>query len=177
MPAVSKSKAVSKSERVAAHRQRMKEQGLHSLTVWIDQETLSLLKQLERERRLTKGEVVSHAVKAFAETPTAPPKDIKSIVREIVREELTSQKPAQSDKEKPSRKPVDKSPSVAKKKPVGGAEPQVMAQIKELRGQNLSLQKIADQLNEDGIPTRSGKGKWQKGAVGVLVKQIQKQEG
>jgi hypothetical protein len=37
----------------------------------------------------------------------------------------------------------------------------------------LSLQHIADRLNADGVPTLSGKGKWQKGTIGNLLVQAQ----
>ena len=32
-----------------------------------------------------------------------------------------------------------------------------------------SLQKIADQLNAEGVPTLSGHGRWQKGTIGNLL--------
>ena len=40
------------------------------------------------------------------------------------------------------------------------------ALVVELRGRGRSFQAIADQLNADAVPTKSGKGRWSKGAVG-----------
>jgi hypothetical protein len=45
--------------------------------------------------------------------------------------------------------------------------------LRTLRGSGLSLQNIADQLNARGIPTLSGKGRWQKGTIGNLLAQTQ----
>jgi hypothetical protein len=33
----------------------------------------------------------------------------------------------------------------------------------------LSLQKIADRFNHEGVPTLSGRGTWQKGTIGNLL--------
>jgi hypothetical protein len=38
-----------------------------------------------------------------------------------------------------------------------------------MQGEGLSLQKIADRFNHEGVPTLSGKGKWQKGTIGNLL--------
>jgi len=38
-----------------------------------------------------------------------------------------------------------------------------------MQAEGLSLQKIADRLNADGVPTLSGKGRWQKGTIGNLL--------
>jgi hypothetical protein len=38
-----------------------------------------------------------------------------------------------------------------------------------MQAEGLSLQKIADRLNNEGVPTFSGKGHWQKGTVGHLL--------
>jgi hypothetical protein len=40
-----------------------------------------------------------------------------------------------------------------------------------LKAEGLSLQKIADRFNRDGVPTLSGKGRWQKGTMGNLLAQ------
>jgi hypothetical protein len=38
-----------------------------------------------------------------------------------------------------------------------------------MQAEGLSLQKIADGLNADGVPTLSEKGRWQKGTIGNLL--------
>jgi hypothetical protein len=40
-----------------------------------------------------------------------------------------------------------------------------------LRGSGMSLQHMAEELNARGIPTLSGKGRWQKGTIGKLLAQ------
>jgi Recombinase len=42
-----------------------------------------------------------------------------------------------------------------------------------LKAEGLSLQKIADRFNRDGVPTLSGKGRWQKGTIGNLLAQVE----
>jgi hypothetical protein len=46
----------------------------------------------------------------------------------------------------------------------------VLRRIRELKTEGFSLQHIADRLNADGVPTISGRGKWQKGTIGNLLK-------
>jgi hypothetical protein len=46
-----------------------------------------------------------------------------------------------------------------------------MAWLHTLRRPGMSLQTIADQLNAQGIPTLSGKGRWQKSTIGNLLAQ------
>jgi hypothetical protein len=45
----------------------------------------------------------------------------------------------------------------------------VVQRIRELKAEGFSLQHIADRLNADGVPTLSGKGRWQKGTIGNLL--------
>lgn len=47
--------------------------------------------------------------------------------------------------------------------------PEVAARIKALRRQGYSLQKIADLLNEEGLPTPMGKSPWKKSHVYELL--------
>jgi hypothetical protein len=45
----------------------------------------------------------------------------------------------------------------------------MVAQLRQLRGQGLSLQAIATQLNAEDVPTLSGRGRWTAGAIGNLL--------
>jgi hypothetical protein len=47
----------------------------------------------------------------------------------------------------------------------------VLQRLQALQAEGLSLQKIADRLNHEGVPTLSGKGRWQKGTIGNLLAQ------
>jgi Recombinase len=40
-----------------------------------------------------------------------------------------------------------------------------------MQAAGLSLQAIANRFNHEGVPTRSGKGRWQKGTIGNLLAQ------
>jgi hypothetical protein len=42
-----------------------------------------------------------------------------------------------------------------------------------MQAEGLSLQAMANQLNAEGVPTLSGKGRWQKGTIGNLLAQAQ----
>jgi len=50
---------------------------------------------------------------------------------------------------------------------------ELMTWLRTLRGSGMSLQNIADELNTRGIPTLSGKGRWQKGTIGNLLAQVE----
>jgi hypothetical protein len=47
----------------------------------------------------------------------------------------------------------------------------VLQRLQAMQAEGLSLQKIADRLNNEGVPTLSGRGTWQKGTVGNLLAQ------
>jgi hypothetical protein len=47
----------------------------------------------------------------------------------------------------------------------------VLKRLRAMQAASLSLQKIADRLNNEGVPTLSGKGRWQKGTIGNLLAQ------
>jgi excisionase family DNA binding protein len=47
----------------------------------------------------------------------------------------------------------------------------VLARLRELKAQGLSLQAMADRLNKEGVPTLSGRGSWKKGTIGNLLKE------
>jgi excisionase family DNA binding protein len=48
---------------------------------------------------------------------------------------------------------------------------EVRKRIQEMKATGLSLQAIANRLNTEGVPTLSGKGRWQKGTIGNLLAQ------
>ncbi len=45
----------------------------------------------------------------------------------------------------------------------------ITTRLRAMQSEGLSLQAIANRLNTEGVPTLSGKGKWQKGTVGNLL--------
>jgi hypothetical protein len=42
-----------------------------------------------------------------------------------------------------------------------------------MQAEGLSLQAMANPLNAEGVPTLSGKGRWQKGTIGNLLAQAE----
>ena len=46
----------------------------------------------------------------------------------------------------------------------------VLARLRAYRAQGLSLQQIADAMNAAGVPTLTGRGRWQKGTIGKLLR-------
>jgi excisionase family DNA binding protein len=53
--------------------------------------------------------------------------------------------------------------------PTARKTPEILARIQTLKAQGLPLGAIAQQLDRDGVPTLSGKGRWQKGTIGNLL--------
>jgi hypothetical protein len=49
----------------------------------------------------------------------------------------------------------------------------LLQRLRALQAEGLSLQKIADRFNHEGVPTLSGKGRWQKGTIGNLLSQAE----
>jgi hypothetical protein len=47
----------------------------------------------------------------------------------------------------------------------------MLTRLRTMQAEGLSLQAIANRLNAEGVPTLSGKGRWQKGTVGNLLAQ------
>jgi Recombinase len=47
----------------------------------------------------------------------------------------------------------------------------VLQRLRALQAEGLSLQKIADRFNTEGVPTLSGKGVWEKGTISDLLKE------
>jgi Recombinase len=63
-------------------------------------------------------------------------------------------------------------PSTAEdKKPQGEQRAALLQGLRAMQSEGLSLQAIAHQLNAEGVPTLSGKGRWQKGTIGNLLAQ------
>jgi Recombinase len=52
---------------------------------------------------------------------------------------------------------------------------EVLKRMQAMKAAGLSLQAIADRLTAEGVPTLSGKGRWQKGTIGNLLAQAEDQ--
>jgi excisionase family DNA binding protein len=51
---------------------------------------------------------------------------------------------------------------------------QLISRVRAMYAEGLSMQAIANQLNDAGVPTISGKGRWQKGTVSNLLAEIER---
>lgn len=50
---------------------------------------------------------------------------------------------------------------------------ELMTWLHTLRGAGMSLRNMASELNARGVPTLSGKGRWQQGTIGKLLAQAE----
>jgi Recombinase len=50
-----------------------------------------------------------------------------------------------------------------------GRKAELMTRLRAMQAEGLSLQAMANRLNKEGVPTLSGKGRWQKGTIGNLL--------
>jgi DNA invertase Pin-like site-specific DNA recombinase len=50
----------------------------------------------------------------------------------------------------------------------------LLQRLRAMQAEGLSLQAIANRLNNEQVPTLSGKGRWQKGTIGNLLAQEEK---
>jgi hypothetical protein len=47
----------------------------------------------------------------------------------------------------------------------------ILARLRAMKAEGLTLQAMTNQLNAEGIPTLTGKGRWQKGTIGNMLAQ------
>jgi Recombinase len=66
-----------------------------------------------------------------------------------------------------------RTPAAAERPPPARPMPKaaVLHRLRAMRAEGLSLQQIADRLNDEGVPTLRGTGRWQKGTIGKLLAQ------
>jgi len=48
---------------------------------------------------------------------------------------------------------------------------EVLTRLQVMQAEGLSLRAMANRLNAEGVPTLSGKGRWQQGTIGKLIAQ------
>jgi hypothetical protein len=85
---------------------------------------------------------------------------VEQMVERLIERFERSERPERSEhSERSTVLPAIASPSKA----------ELVTWLRTLRGSGMSLQNIANELDARGIPTLSGKGRWQKGTVGHLL--------
>jgi excisionase family DNA binding protein len=66
--------------------------------------------------------------------------------------------------------PVIDVPSLAPRPPDGpSGKSAILVRLRTMQAEGLSLQAMANRLNDEGIPTLSGRGRWQKGTIGNML--------
>ena len=64
---------------------------------------------------------------------------------------------------------VPKPPQRAPVSPLSPEKAARVARLRERRAQGFSMQQMVNELHSEGVPTLSGKGRWQKGTVAKLL--------
>jgi hypothetical protein len=66
----------------------------------------------------------------------------------------------------------DFSPNAGKN--LGGQPPKaaVLQRLRTMQAEGFSLQAVVHRFNLEGVPTLSGKGRWQKGTIGKLLRAL-----
>ena len=134
-------------ERVKAWRDKRAEKGGRSLTVWLEADTAKMLELLLDEY---------------------PNKNNASLVAMAIE---TQFKVTQSQKPKAGDPSLDEiKGKLSQSMTMGELKPSIVAWILNRRDQGLTHKQISDILIENGIPTFSGRGKWQKGTISKYIK-------
>jgi Recombinase len=162
-------------ERMQRLRAKRKDQGQKQAEVWLDAAARERIERLQQP-----GESLSHLLdRALAaleqqdtqahgrttyrivttESPPSPPWTYQSGTREEVSDRAQSVTGGVSSD---ATNPLQRKAAL-------------LARLRELKAQGLSLQAIANQLNQEGLPTISGKGTWQKGTIGNLLAQVEEE--
>jgi hypothetical protein len=111
-------------------------------------------------------EELAHLVNRIAE------RVVDQVVERLTERLERSERPERAERLERSRRAVSLPPLSP---PPATPEPKaaVLQRLQILQAEGLSLQKIADRLNHEGVPTLSGKGRWQKGTIGHLLAQME----
>lgn len=99
---------------------------------------------------------VSHLVERVAEHVVAQ-------VVEGLAERFSPSPPRQAERSERPERLERSTPAIASPKAV------VLQRLRAMQAEGLSLQAMANRLNNEGVPTLSGKGRWQKGTIGNLL--------
>ena len=89
---------------------------------------------------------------------------VEQMVERLTERVERSERPERAERSIPAN---SSPPSLSPVRPKSKAA--LLQRLQALQAEGLSLQKIADRLNHEGVPTLSGKGRWQKGTIGNLL--------
>ena len=129
--------------RVQRLRERRKQAGMKAYELWLDAPTAELLAELKQPGEAL-HETVGRALRALQGQSTQGGQSVTSNATSSVAGDTLSYD---------ARKLA------------------LLARMRAMQSEGLTLQAIADQLNQEGMPTLSHKGTWKKGTVYNLLKE------
>jgi Recombinase len=178
--------------RVKRWRDAKRQSGLKGVLIWLPSEEELRLKDLALQWHCSPSAVVQQALAQLS--PTKPqgngnPTDM-SLIRKLIREEWAAMQAIPepvavgvtvtpneiSAQFQAEHYQLDVTETVTDTVTVSELAEQatpdkaaIVARLRAMRAQGLSLQQMADQLNREGVPTQSGKGTWKKGTIGKFL--------
>lgn len=179
------------ANRVPEWRKRLRDEGKAPVTVWLSREEKRRLEALAKAWHCSTSELVQQALGAFH--PASPPGtaaitdtvQLRQCITETVTDLVTAALPAlvretvealaREQATMPATAPRSRGvpvPKTPQSVPVGHPSPEkatVVARLREMRTQGMSLAQIAAEMQAESVPTLSGKGIWQKGTVAKLL--------
>ena len=182
---------MSDTTRVQEWRKRQKDQGKELVTVWLTREEKRRLEALAKTWHCSTSELVQQALTAYH--PENPPvtaavadtEQLRQFITATVTDIVTATLPpmvreiVEGMANEPAPLPVTATGNsdgtvteLLKRAPVSQPSPEkaaLVARLREMRAQGLSMQQMVNELNSEGVPTLSGKGMWQKGTVAKLL--------
>jgi hypothetical protein len=89
----------------------------------------------------------------------------------VVRVTERLERPQRSERLERSERPERCERSDRSRPAITDPKAAVLQRLHAMQAEGLSLQAMANRLNNQGVPTLSGKGRWQKGTIGNLLAQ------
>ena len=202
------------THRVQRWRQRLREEGKESMTLWLSHDEKLRLKDLARHWHCSPSTLVQQALAQFhpghphapvtapdaeqlrglirdelaaaslvpdtvpatvtakvTETVTATiTATLPALVREVVAAMAREHGPLAVAAPRNSGATATEAPRGADANHSTSEKAAVLARLRQMRSEGKSLEKMARELNAEGIPTLSGEGRWQKGTLQKLLK-------
>jgi Recombinase len=149
-------------DRMREFRWRRQKQGIGQKTVWLDQDSLDCLYGLCVRSGETSSQVVQRALRLLdaQETASPPPPPRPSTPP------VTSDTTVTSDVTSDTRPALDPAPTMRTPQDRKAA---MVARLQQMKTTGMRLQAIATQLNAEGVPTLSGRGRWLAGTISNLL--------
>ena len=158
-----------RSKPVLAWRQKNRDEGLRSITAWMPAAVKYRLEELASQRRQTIGEVITDALNAMKpDTPLGSATQLQQLIKTEVERQLRRQHSTAETTDAPTPEPA----KTTRQHPDDSERAAVQARILDLHERGWSNPKIAETLNSEGVPTFTGRGIWQQGTIGKLLRRM-----